>query len=268
MDFIEPEFQNEVVVVFESEKVSTYIIPISIFKNGRFISWRLNRPVDKLRVNEISDYMCKEQPVKIDGEILAAKISSEWAEGRCFFEVYDGNHRREATLIEYINLNPNAKVIITIITVEDDQDLMTHFHRINKVVPLSDVHLQTDNRLTKMLYEIAEEYSAKFPSLCKGTNRVVRPNFNRDGFVESMYKIMMDSEGKIRAKSQMIYYLDLYNDYIRDNFKFLKGESVKSYTVKGLNITSPMYKKADEIGCYIFLGKNLVIDILEIVHAA
>jgi hypothetical protein len=29
-----------------------------------------------------------------------------------------------------------------------------------------------------------------------------------------------------------------------------------------------MYNKADEIGCYIFLGKNLVIDVLEIVHAA
>lgn len=260
-------YSDEIVAVFESEKTSTYLMPISTFKNGQFISWRLNRPVDKLRVSEISDYMCKEQPVKIDGEILAAKIKSEWADGRCFYEVYDGNHRREATLVKYVEQNPDAQVLITITTVEDDQDLMTHFHRINKVVPLSDVHLQTDQRLTKMLYEIAEEYAATYPTLCKGTQRVVRPNFNRDSFVESMYKIMMDSEGKIRVKPQMMHYLTVYNDYIRDNFMHLKSGSTKSYTIKGLNITSPMYNKAFDVGCFIFLGKNLVIDILEIVHA-
>ena len=77
---------------------------------------------------------------------------------------------------------------------------------------------------------------------------------------------MMDSEGKIRYKSQMLFYLNIYNEYIRDNFKHLKGGQVKSYTVKGLNITSPMYNKASDVDCYIFLGKNLVIDLLEIIH--
>jgi len=257
---------SSAVCVFKNATVATYLVPISLFKDGKFISWRLNRPADKLRVTEINEYMCKERPDKIDGEILAAKIESEWSAGRQFFEVYDGNHRREAILAGYADANPRAQVLVTITTVHDDMDLMTHFHRINKVVPLSDVHLQSDQRLTTMLYEIAEDYASRFPTLCKGTQRVVRPHFNRDAFVESMYKITMDSEGKIKNKVQMMFYLNIYNDYIRDNFSHLKSGSVKSYTVKGLNITPPMYNKADDVGCYIFLGKNLAIDVLEIVH--
>ena len=152
------------ICVFESDKISTYLLPISVFKDGKIISWRMNRPADKLRVAEISEYMCKHQPVKIDGEILAAKITSEWNEGRCFYEVYDGNHRREAALMEYVNQNPSAMVLVSVITVEDDQDLMTHFHRINKVVPLSDVHLQTDQRILLC----AKEHRGSFALISTG----------------------------------------------------------------------------------------------------
>jgi len=135
------------------------------------------------------------------------------------------------------------------------------------MVPLSDVHLQSDQNVTKMLYEIAEDYCAKYPTLCKGSGRIVRPNFNRDTFVESMYRIMIDSEGKIKNKMQMMFYLNLYNDYIHDNFDRLQNETLKNFTVKGLNITRPMYITADKLGCYIFLGKNLALDVCEIINA-
>ena len=262
---MDSDANSDAICVFRGANTETYIMPIKLFQGNEFISWRMNRPMDKLRVQEISEYLIQSNPEKIDGEILAAKIISEWAVGKQHYEVYDGNHRREAILSGYVNINPDAKVLVTIVTVQDDLELLSHFHRINKMVPLSDVHLQSDQGVTKMLYEIAEEYRTKFPTLCKGSDRVVRPNFNRDTFVESMYRIMIDSDGKIKNKYQMTFYLDLYNEYIRDNFSRLLNEAYKNYTVKGLNITRPMYLTADKIGCYIFLGKNLALDVSEIV---
>jgi hypothetical protein len=89
-----------------------------------FRSWHMNRPSDRERVNEIRNYLLDNKPEKIDGEIFAAEIESEWNNGNVYYEIYDGNHRREAIVSGFSQLYPDTKVIVSIVKVKNDIELL------------------------------------------------------------------------------------------------------------------------------------------------
>jgi len=257
--------EKEFTCIFSSNdsKNKTYIIPCKLLAKTLFKSWHLNRPFDKNRVNEIRNYLLDMKPEKIDGEIFAAQIESEWEKGNCYYEVYDGNHRREAILSGFSELYPNTKVIISIIKVKDDIELLEHFRRINKMVPLSEADLIGEPNIRDSLHKIAKEYCIKYPSLVKTTPRPYRPHFNRDDFVDSLYKIYTDCE--LNNSSQLVQALNKMNDYIGSKFNCLLDENKKNKTVDGLTISQPMYMTAHKNGLYLFLCKDIVSDISEFI---
>jgi len=257
---------KEFTCIFSSNdnKQKTYIIPCKILAKTLFKSWHLNRPSDKSRVNEIRNYLLDYKPEKIDGEIFAAEIESEWEKGNNCYEIYDGNHRREAISSGFSEICPYSKVIVTIIKVKNDIELLDHFRRINKMVPLSEADLIGEPNIRDALHNIAKEYCVKYPSLVKTTTRPYRPNFNRDDFVDSLYKIYENCN--LTNSKELINGLQAMNDYIKHNFNSLLEDKKKTKTVDGLTIAQPMYMTAHKHGLYLFLCKDLVSDITEFIN--
>ncbi len=256
---------KEFTCIFSSSdnKNKTYIIPCKLLAKTLFKSWHLNRPSDKLRVNEIRNYLLDTKPEKIEGEIFAAQIESEWENGNCSFEVYDGNHRREAICSGFSELCPNAKVIVSIIKVKDDGELLDHFRRINKMVPLSEADLVGEPNIRDSLHKIAYDYSIKYPTLVKTNTRPNRPYFNRDDFVDSLYKIY--TECNLENSNELIKALESMNNYIEKAFDSLLDENKKTKTVNGLTITHPMYMTAHKNGLYLFLCKDVTSDVSDFI---
>jgi hypothetical protein len=245
-------------------KYKTYLIPCRFLNKSLFKQWHMNRPSDKERINEIRNYLLDNKPEKIDGEIFAAKIDSEWDKGNCHYEIYDGNHRREAITSGYSQIQPNSKVLLTIVNVKNDVELLDHFRRINKMVPLSEADLVGDPDIQKTLHKIAKDYCDKYPSLVKTTIRPNRPYFNRDEFVDTLYKIY--SECNLTNSVKLIKSLDSLNNYIEKTFECLLNDSCKTKTVNGLTISKPMYITANKVGLYIFLTKNIEDEVKHLIE--
>jgi hypothetical protein len=257
------EKEKEFNCIFSSkdEKYNSYIISCKTLGQSFFRSWHLNRPSDRLRVNEIRNYLLDNKPEKIDGEIFAAEIESEWNKGNVFYEIYDGNHRREAIISGFSDLYPDTKVIVSVIKVKNDIELLEYFRRINKMVPLSEADLIGDPDIQTSLHKIAKDYCHKYPQLVKTTTRPHRPNFNRDDFVDSLYKIYIQC--KMNTSSQLTKVLEDMNNYIKKTFESLITDTKKTKTIDGLTVTQSMYNTANKHGLYLFLCKDLVSDIGE-----
>lgn len=257
---------NSSYCIFSSldNKTKTYLLPCKFLAKNLFKQWHLNRPSDKARVNEIRNYLFDNKPEKIDGEIFAAKIDSEWKKGNCHYEIYDGNHRREAIASGYSQIKPDSMVIITVINVENDIELLEYFRRINKMVPLSEADLVGDPDIQKTLHKIAKDYCDKYPSLVRTTIRPNRPCFNRDEFVDTLYKVY--SECNLTNASKLIKALENLNKYICKTFECLLLDGYKSKTVDGLTIAKPMYFTAHNAKLFIFLSKNLNDDLKNIIE--
>lgn len=259
------EINNSYCIFSSSDnKYKTYLLPCKILAKTLFKQWHMNRPSDKERVNEIRNYLLDNKPEKIDGEIFAAKIEYEWKKGNCHYEIYDGNHRREAIVSGYSQINPHSKVLLSIINVENDLELLEYFRRINKMVPLSEADLIGDPDIQKTLHKIAKDYCDKYPSLVKTIIRPNRPYFNRDEFVDTLYKIYSSSD--LTNSVKLIKALDNYNEYIKKTFECLLNDSYKTKTVLGLTIAKPMYTIANNIGLYIFLSKNIEDEVKNLIE--
>lgn len=250
--------------IFESKdgKIKTYIVNCSIITESLFKPWRLNRPVDTKRVHDIQNYLLDYKPEKIEGEIFCAKIESERKKGNRYFEVYDGNHRVTAIKNGFNSLCPDSKIIVTIIEVRDDKELLEHFIRINKMVPLSEVDLIGDIDISRTLHEIAKKYCNDYNILHSIKNNPNRPYFNRDKFVNDLYTIYTTCN--MKSSRELLDLLDKVNNKIRNDFKeLLLNKEKNSKTVKGLTISKKMYITASECNCYIFLQKNIAVDLIE-----
>ncbi len=248
----------------KDEKYKTYIISCKTLAKPLFRSWHMNRPFDKERVNEIRSYLLDNKPEKIDGEFFAAEIESEWNNGHIYYEIYDGNHRREAIVSGFSELHPDTKVIMSIIKVKNDIELLDYFRRINKTVPLSEADLIGDPDIQNSLHKIAKEYCNTYPQLVKTTIRPHRPYFNRDEFVDSLYKIY--TSRNMTSTKELISSLDEINTYIAKSFNQLLDDNKKTKTIDGLTISQPMYQIAHKNGLYLFLCKDLVSDVIDLLN--
>jgi hypothetical protein len=164
----------------------------------------------------------------------------------------------------YSQINPHSKVLLSIINVENDLELLEYFRRINKMVPLSEADLIGDPDIQKTLHKIAKDYCDKHPSLVKTIIRPNRPYFNRDEFVDTLYKIYSSSD--LTSSVKLIKALDNYNEYIKKTFECLLNDSYKTKTVLGLTITKPMYTIANNVGLYIFLSKNIEDEVKNLIE--
>jgi hypothetical protein len=252
--------------IFSSKdrKYNTYIMTCKTLAKSLFRSWHMNRPSDRERVNEIRNYLLDNKPEKIDGEIFAAEIESEWNNGNVYYEIYDGNHRREAIVSGFSQLYPDTKVIVSIVKVKNDIELLEYFRRINKMVPLSEADLIGDPDIQTSLHKIAKDYCRNYPQLVKTTIRPHRPYFNRDEFVDSLYKLY--TSVNMTSSTQLVSALDAMNDYIEKSFRQLIDDNKRTKTVNGLTISQTMYQTAKNNGLYLFLCKNLVSDITDLLE--
>jgi hypothetical protein len=243
-------------------KIRNYVVNCSLFKmNDLFVSWRLNRPSDVNRVREIRNYLFEHMPQKIDGEILAAEVQTEWEKGNRKYEIYDGNHRREAIQTGFCDISPESKIILTIIRVKNDEELLEEFRRINKSIPLSDADLCGDIIVQKDVHIVAKEYCDKFPTLVRITPRPHRPNFNRDLFAQELYTIYKEFQDFQKVKD----ILSKYDKYLAETFSCLDDNTnsrLANKTIDGLTISRKMYNTAKNAGCFIFLSKTLAEDVI------
>jgi hypothetical protein len=259
------EIENSYCIFSSSDnKYKTYLLPCKFLAKTLFKQWHLNRPSDKQRVNEIRNYLLDNKPEKIDGEIFAAKIDVEWDDGNCHYEIYDGNHRREAIASGYSQISPDSKVLVSIINVKNDLELLEYFRRINKMVPLSEADLIGDPNIQQTLHKISKDYCDKYPSLVKTTIRPNRPYFNRDEFVDTLYKVY--SKSNLNNSVKLIQALDSLNTYIGRTFECLINDNLKTRTVDGLTISKPMYSISHKVNLFIFLSKNLEEDLKNLIE--
>lgn len=247
--------------IFKSKdnKINTYIIDCNFINDSIFKPWKLNRPVDNKRVNNIINYLIDNKPEKIEGEIFCAEIEDR--KKSCCYEIYDGNHRMTAIKKGFNKICPESKIIITIIKVKNDKELLEHFTRINKMVPLSEADLVGDVDAKSVLYKIANEYCNKYETLHTIKRNPNRPYFNRDEFVDNIYKVYTTCN--IKEYNELIELLEKVNNIICNDFKELLNTNKKSKTVRGLTISKNMYTISSKCGCYIFLLKNLSIDLID-----
>lgn len=233
---------------------STFIADISEIKSNKFQCWRLNRPVCEKTVDELVVFYEKNQPEKIDGEIFCGNIK-----GVENLQIFDGQHRIAA--LRRSNLKDSTKIILTIIEVQDDHDLFEHFRNINKMRPLCETDLLGNLDISGGLHLIAKEFCDFYPKLQKMTRTPRRPFFNRDEFVDSLYRIYEDSRINNFGKLKTI--LKKMNDVYRNSFIELLNEKKMSKTVSGTTVSKAMFAICHDNGCYIFLSKKLEIDIIQ-----
>lgn len=258
------EIPNEFIRIFTSKdgNTNTYIIPCRLLTCPIFKSWRLNRPPCMERVKEIRNYLLDNTPEKIDGEIMAARVEQEWNKGNYIYEIYDGNHRREAICSGYGRLYPNSKILLTIVSVKDDKELFEHFRRINKSIPLTEADLVGEPCIQDALYTIANEYCVKYSVLYSTSRNPRRPYFNREEFVDVLYRVYM--ECNLKNSKQLRELLDEMNDYFQNRFRCIEESDKKTKTIDGLTIAKPMYQLAKETGCYLFLSKDLSMNLTKL----
>ena len=131
------------------------------------------------------------------------------------------------------------------------------------MIPLSEADLLGDPDIQTTLHKIAKDYCTKYPQLVKTTTRPNRPYFNRDDFVDSLYKIYTNY--KMTNGHELSMALEEMNKYIGKAFEILLDEKQKTKgktkTVDGLTISQPMYILAHANGLYIFLCKDIISDI-------
>jgi hypothetical protein len=142
--------------------------------------WRLNRPVDHLRVEAIRNYFLLDSVCVIPGQI------SGWVNENNELEIYDGFHRISAA-------NDNMYVFIKILTTKKNEDVIKDFKMINMSISVPELYLSESTNIKKEVCEnLANRMCDTFPN-CRSVSRYPQPqNFNRDNFIELISSLNID----------------------------------------------------------------------------
>lgn len=142
--------------------------------------WRLNRPVDTLRVEAITTYFSIEEIKVIPGQI------SGWVNEEEELEIYDGFHR-------YSSANDSMYIYIKILHTKNLEDVIKDFKNINMSVSVPELYLEeSTNRKREVCENLAQKMCDTFPN-CRSPSRNPQPqNFNRDNFIELISSLNVD----------------------------------------------------------------------------
>jgi hypothetical protein len=142
--------------------------------------WRLNRPVDNLRVETIKNHFILDNVKVVPGQI------SGWVNEINELEVYDGFHRLCAA-------NDNMYVYIKVLNSKRNEDCIKDFKMINMSVSVPELYLvETTHTKKKVCEGLAQRMCDTFPN-CRSASRYPQPqNFNRDNFIELISTLDID----------------------------------------------------------------------------
>lgn len=168
----------------KSGDIKLYFITLdklqNMFKNIKI--WRLNRPVDILRVNEIKNFFIEKNSMNIPGQI------SGWINENKELEIYDGWHRYCAS----IQSEKNMFLFIKIMSC-NHENIIQDFKNLNKSINVPYLYFEENNNKKKQVCEkLAEKLCNSYPN-CMSTSRYPQPqNFNRDNFIELLSSLDID----------------------------------------------------------------------------
>lgn len=198
------------------------------------INWEYNRPVDDIRVQDLIQYIKEHNYVP--GIIYLAEIIDK-NDNRTIV-CYDGNHRREAL----IKLDNNMRVLCQLLCNTTNGKIIERFKNLNKAVSVSELYLDDINRTKKIkkeLEEVVKYFVAKYPKNVSGAKSPNKCNFNKDIFIEKLYKYYKDD--KMIVSHEIVTALLVLN------------EKYKNKKIKIKRISASTRERCDKSGLYLFL---------------
>ncbi len=159
---------------------SVYWIPLKVFNQLPIKRWKFNRPPDKERVSDINEFM--KTSGRMDGIIYLGFANDELV-------CYESNHRREALR----GLDNIADILVDIIWNATDDILKDEFVRLNKAVSVPELYTEQSNEVNiELLRKVVDDFCKTYKTHKVSSNKPQRPNFNRDGLTDELYRIMKE----------------------------------------------------------------------------
>lgn len=233
--------------------------------DGYIIKWKLispfiqkwsgNRDPDIKRIKDMLKYY------NAGGYIpLYINLAELKKKDRNILVCYDGNHRRKVFDKSAIEI----KCIIDVLFNSNNNEILQAFNNINKSIQvpaiyldntqdiddndtssddelqdeIDDEHENFDNDIKNDIEILANTFVKKYKNFASSSNQCHSPNFNRDIFIDNIYQIYKQFDGKISIKQikELLYKLNEYyskNMLCRDHSKYNKLviEKCKKYNM-------------------------------------
>lgn len=205
-------------------------------------SWKHNRPVDYIKVQQIVKTIEDNNREQIEGIIYLALI-----DGKLF--CYDGNHRLEAFKL----LNGKIKVLVNVKVYKKDEDIKKIFVELNKASPVSELYMEDPTEMNeirrKLIEGIVKNTRKAFPKFISQSSKPNRPNFSNTTLTDMLQEKYKDEDvSKLTIEKVFGNMLQLNSDYAKG-----KHININKYSEK-------MSSKCKKHGCYLFL-KNFTEDL-------
>jgi hypothetical protein len=206
--------------------------------NYNLINWRLNRPVDKTRLNEIIYQMRLHKLV--DGIIYIVKT------GENRYECFDGIHRIEA--LKRMSKKYDCKnygILIHYYPEYNEQQIRNRFETLNKCVPVPDVYTSTTRELEKerAVRSVAVELQKRYTKCFSASSRPRVPNENRDNLMNKI--------------SDILDIINIYDINIIINMFEQFHDIMRIDVINGIHkITRNQLNKCSRYNCYLFAKKD------------
>lgn len=127
------------------------------------IKWEKNRNPDKVRINDIRNYFNRDKVKLIPGIIYLALLEEECV-------IYEGNHRFNAA-------NDEMEIVVSLL--KDSEDIDEDFRNINKLIQISEDHLDERKRpIGKEVDKVIYYLEIKYEGLKSPNPNCQRPRFN------------------------------------------------------------------------------------------
>ena len=170
---------------------SLFAIRVRDFLQLPIKNWRYNRPVDKPRSREIAAYLTKtKQPM----ETVFYLVKTDKG-----YEVLDGIHRY--TALKMLQEEPvdyitglvgygEVEVLVNIRFDATDGETIDAFKSLNKSIPVPELYMRDPDQVKRDIIEsVVKKWSTQYADHFSPSRKPVRPNMNRDTFIEVITEI-------------------------------------------------------------------------------
>jgi hypothetical protein len=225
-------------------------IPAMLNSENHIIPWEYNRPVDRLRVEEIVEYIARKN-------ILDWTIYMIYDSKTKIYKVVDGNHRFHAiksyldSLSSSIDKDSDAlsgmKITVSIRIDPTFGETTDWFQALNRANPVPELYTEDKRNGEKRLIieSVVKEVQEKWKSHFSACPKPHIPNTNRDRFIE-IVDVLYEKYGRVNrmnARDILLAKIEQKNNWVRENL----------WSVK--KIPKKAAEKCEETGCYLFLRK-------------
>jgi hypothetical protein len=150
-------------------------------------NWKYNRSPDKIRCKEIAAHIIRaKQPVETVFYLTKTDKG---------YEILDGIHRYTALKmiseepVDYITQNTDwlfaSMVLVNVRFAATNGELIDFFQSLNKANPVPELYMRDPDEVRRETVEaIVKRWQTRYPDHFSASRKPVRPNMNRDAFVE------------------------------------------------------------------------------------